>query len=76
METLSRSTSTTSITILGIMKKVTKYFSNNKDFLPNTPPEKDSDPNEDFIFDGEGNILAKALDHGSEFVSVAALQVQ
>ena len=53
-----------------------KDVSNHKDFLPNTPPDKDSDPNEDFLFDGDGNIIVNALDHFSYSGAVAALQRQ
>ena len=53
-----------------------KDVSNHKDFLPNTPPDKDSDPNDDFLFDGDGNIIVNALDHVSHFGAVAALQRQ
>ena len=53
-----------------------KDVSNHKDFLPNTPPDKDSDPNDDFLFDEDGNILVKDLDHLSYFGAVAALQGQ
>ena len=53
---------------------VMKDVSNHKDFLPNTPPDKDSNPNDDFLFVGYGKILVKDLDHLSYFGAVTALQ--
>ena len=51
-------------------------FSNHKEFLTNTPHDEDANMNDEFIFDGDGNIIVNALDHVSHFGAVAALQRQ
>ena len=49
-------------------------FSNHKEFLTNTPHDEDANMNDEFIFDGDGNIIVEDMEHVSDVLSVAALQ--